>query len=355
MAQNTVDFGIDPSGVELLDDLLDPLQENILTQHSGVSRPSYAQSGTLWLDTVSTPWVLKMFNGTADIIIGEADPSGLIFTPSDAVTESADNTFTGENVFQDVIDVTNINAETSSGGNLRNASGQTCASWGTGGGTTVTLNASLLITATSSSPSFITLREDTDNGTNGVSIIAPTTLSADRTLTLPDASGTVALTSDISSITEGTEQSGTGTETFFDFTGIPSGTKRITISFYELELSGTDDVLVQLGDSGGLETTGYISTSLTNRNATTPVSASSTSGFVIEGDNPTGLSGHMVLTRVDSGGTKWVSSHTCKSRTTSASEGGGTKTLSGELTQLRITRTGTDTVSSGSVNILYEG
>lgn len=82
MAQNTVNFGTDPSGVELLDDLLEPFQENELTSNSGTSRPSYAQSGTVWVDTTSTPWVWKMFNGTSDIVLGNVDPSSLTFTPS---------------------------------------------------------------------------------------------------------------------------------------------------------------------------------------------------------------------------------------------------------------------------------
>lgn len=44
------------------------------------------------------------------------------------------NTFTGDNIFQGVVDVTNINAEGSAGGKLRNTGGTDCASWGGGGG-----------------------------------------------------------------------------------------------------------------------------------------------------------------------------------------------------------------------------
>ena len=83
MAQNDIDFSIDPSGEQLLDTLLTGMQENILTGNSGSSRPSYAQNGTLWVDKTSSPWVWKMFNGTDDIIIGNIDPTGLDFTPSE--------------------------------------------------------------------------------------------------------------------------------------------------------------------------------------------------------------------------------------------------------------------------------
>tara|TARA_R110001606_G_scaffold315119_1_gene461875 strand:- start:921 stop:2828 length:1908 start_codon:yes stop_codon:yes gene_type:complete len=53
------------------------------------------------------------------------------------------------------------------------------------------------VKGTADGPSKITLREDTDNGTSGVSISAPSSLASGRTITLPDATGTAALTSDI--------------------------------------------------------------------------------------------------------------------------------------------------------------
>lgn len=82
MAQNNVDFSIDPSGEQLLDELLTNLQENIQTSNSGSTRPTYAKNGTVWVDKTTTPWVWKMFNGTDDIIIGNIDPTSLHFTPS---------------------------------------------------------------------------------------------------------------------------------------------------------------------------------------------------------------------------------------------------------------------------------
>lgn len=82
MAQNTIDFSADMTGVELLDSYLSPLQNNALTSNSGTSRPSYAQAGTVWLDTTTSPWVMKMFNGVSDIVIGSLDGAALTFNPS---------------------------------------------------------------------------------------------------------------------------------------------------------------------------------------------------------------------------------------------------------------------------------
>ena len=43
-----------------------------------------------------------------------------------------------------------------------------------------------------------------------------------------------------------------------DFTSIPSWVRRITLIFSDISLSGSDNLLIQIGDSGGLETTGYL-------------------------------------------------------------------------------------------------
>lgn len=47
--------------------------------------------------------------------------------------------------------------------------------------------------ASTSGPASLDFREDADNGTNRVRLIAPSTLSADLTATLPDATGTLAV------------------------------------------------------------------------------------------------------------------------------------------------------------------
>ncbi|KAA0970317.1 hypothetical protein FPY71_07270 [Aureimonas fodinaquatilis] len=58
--------------------LLRTWQDAVHSQHSGAARPSYAQPGMYWLDTSTTPWVLKLFTGTVDVAITAVDPgSGL--------------------------------------------------------------------------------------------------------------------------------------------------------------------------------------------------------------------------------------------------------------------------------------
>jgi len=49
----------------------------------------------------------------------------------------------------------------------------------------------IAIGANATGPSYLRLYEDTDNGTNYVDIIAPASVTSNRTLTLPDSTGTL--------------------------------------------------------------------------------------------------------------------------------------------------------------------
>jgi len=82
MSQNNTDYTSNPTGNELMDDLLAKSKENGLTCNSGVSRPFYAVKGTLWLDTSVTPHILKLYDGSADISLGTFDITNHAYTPS---------------------------------------------------------------------------------------------------------------------------------------------------------------------------------------------------------------------------------------------------------------------------------
>lgn len=107
------------------------------------------------------------------------------------------------NVAKDVIPVDGLKATGSGGVALKNSGGTSVLTIGAGAGTGATfaggVNASGEITATgvvnisgtSSSPAYITLAEDTDNGTNKATLIAPSSIASDYTVTMPSASGTL--------------------------------------------------------------------------------------------------------------------------------------------------------------------
>ena len=140
--------------------------------------------------------------------------------------------------------------------------------------------------------------------------------------------------------------------TAFDFTGIPASTKIIILNLHEISLSGGDNLYVQLGDSGGFETSGYLSTSAYTGASSSYTSA--TDAFTIVGSSNTAVfSGLCFISLVDSSTNTWVSNHTGKHASNYVIWGGGSKSLSSTLTQVRLTRGGTDTFDNGKLNILY--
>lgn len=154
-------------------------------------------------------------------------------------------------------------------------------------------------------------------------------------------------------LTLGTAQA-TTSGTSKDFTGIPSWVKRITLLFSAVSTSGSSNVLVQLGDSGGFEVSGYVGQICTTSN--TDASAFST-GFLTQavGNLSHSRHGSLVLTLLDSATNTWSCIVTLGNTLGTVYVGGGTKALSNVLTQVRLTTVnGTDTFDAGSVNILYE-
>ena len=193
----------------------------------------------------------------------------------------------------------------------------------------------------------------------GVSGTLPTANGGLGASISPTTAGNVLFTADGSvwsstqKIVRGTSVTLT-TQTAVDFTSIPSWVKRITVMFSGASLSGTSSILVQVGDSGGIENTGYASTS-TGVTGVAGGTISSTAGYALRLTAAAGaFSGHMFLTNLN--GNLWVSSQAgTYDGSTASNVGGGIKTLSAVLDRIRITTiNGTDTMDAGSVNILYE-
>lgn len=135
-----------------------------------------------------------------------------------------------------------------------------------------------------------------------------------------------------------------------DFTGIPAGVTEVEVVFRGTSLSGTDNLLVQLGTSGGFVSTGYDSYSLVGIGGSSG-SATSTAGFVVAmGAAAYAVTGVYRLIR--STANTWTG--TISGFNTASSlvwDGGGDIALAGALTQVRITRTGTNTFDAGTVTV----
>jgi hypothetical protein len=154
-------------------------------------------------------------------------------------------------------------------------------------------------------------------------------------------------------IVSGTAQASTS-GTSRDFTGIPSWVKRITVMFSGVSTSGTSVPLIQLGDSGGVENTGYLGAS---GNLNGAVYANYTAGFGINGALATNIyQGIVVLALLNASTNTWAASgNIARSDGAGFIVTAGSKSLSGVLDRVRITTVnGTDTFDAGTINILYE-
>lgn len=176
-----------------------------------------------------------------------------------------------------------------------------------------------------------------------------------RTL-LDDAdAATARATLGVVDFEQGTAVSPT-TETSITFTGIPSTAKRVTINISGLSTNGTDNILLRIGDSGGIETSGYLGTHM-NHGATsvsgtdTAVSYFLLANLVSAADT---LHGNIVLENVD-GNTWSVFGILSEGGTSSGYMFSGSKSLTAALDRVQILTTGgTDQFDAGTININYQ-
>lgn len=140
-----------------------------------------------------------------------------------------------------------------------------------------------------------------------------------------------------------------------DFTGIPAWAKEITIMFDQVGTNGISDFLIQLGDAGGIENTGYVGGSTHTSSASATLSF--TAGFGISTLAQGGsIQGRMVISLLNAPTFKWSESGTFVAPGplrgfTSA----GTKALSAALDRVRITTVnGTDTFNEGSISVSWK-
>lgn len=146
--------------------------------------------------------------------------------------------------------------------------------------------------------------------------------------------------------------------TAVSFTGIPSWAKRVTVMLDGVSTTGTSPMLIQLGDSGGYEATGYIGNSTYSTSGS--ASLTFTTGFGVYQPANAGynVTGSVIFTQMRSSTNKWVASGVCSaiSGTTYASVmSSGVKDLSSSLDRIQLTTVGgTDTFDLGSINIMYE-
>jgi len=183
------------------------------------------------------------------------------------------------------------------------------------------------------------------NGTSAIQEVAPGT--SGNVLTSNGTTWTSAAPATI--LTRETEKA-TTSGTSVEWTSLPSDITRITVIFNQMG-AGTDVPIVQLGDSGGYKTTGYVGVGANID--PDPSRLSVTTGLVTcQSNNGEHVVGQMVISNVS--GDTWVSSFNGVAGTIDTILGNSVVTLSGTLDRVKLTTVGGATFDNGSVNIIYE-
>jgi hypothetical protein len=142
-----------------------------------------------------------------------------------------------------------------------------------------------------------------------------------------------------------------------NFTNIPSWVKRITVMFNGISTDGSSLMQIQLGDSGGIEITGYSGAAGWFGSTNASASSGMSSGFLITAAGDSGFTGSGMAIITLLGTNTWVMQSTIgRYDQNFVHSAAGSKTLSDTLDRIRITTAnGTDTFDTGSINLLYEG
>jgi hypothetical protein len=183
--------------------------------------------------------------------------------------------------------------------------------------------------------------------TSGTVTLSAPLVAGSNTVTLPAATGTISL------LTQATAQNSTS-GTSIDFTSIPSWAKRITVMFNGVSTNGSSQVIIQLGDSGGVETSGYVGAA-----SYTAAASSSWSSGILWADTSSALAayvrhGTIVISNINSN--VWAAFGVTANTIGNNFVTSGTKELSATLDRVRITTVnGTDTFDAGSINVMWEG
>jgi hypothetical protein len=128
--------------------------------------------------------------------------------------------------------------------------------------------------------------------------------------------------------------------------------------FNGVSTNGASTLQCQIGTSGGVQTTSYISNTSTLPNAIVPASTAITTGFGLNANMGASVTmfGAFRLNLLNDATGIWACDGVLARGDALANYAfAGSKTLSGTLDRVRITTVnGTDTFDAGSINIMYE-
>lgn len=147
------------------------------------------------------------------------------------------------------------------------------------------------------------------------------------------------------------QSTGSGTSVLFN--GIPSTAKVILLITDNVSLSGTDYLNISLGDSGGLEATGYESRNLYVSSGGSTFTNFISTGFRIGTDNVAASGHYGIYTFTNITNNSWVLAGNGHVGTWT-DVCSGEKTLSAVLTQIELKPSGANTFDGGQVGLAYQ-
>lgn len=168
------------------------------------------------------------------------------------------------------------------------------------------------------------------------------------------SAGTLSTTGSSTAFTSATSVS-TTSGTSKTFTGIPSGTKLIIVSLNNVWITN-GPLKIQLGTSGGIQTTSYYGGRQRHVSSASHGSALTvTDSLAVFLNNASaGLSGSYILSLENSSTNNWTGFSVCNvSDDSGFVTSAGAVALSGSCTQLRLTVDSGESFQAGSVNIMY--
>lgn len=166
-----------------------------------------------------------------------------------------------------------------------------------------------------------------------------------------DGSGTLSFESSSELETAIATTSGTS----HTFSSIAAGTTKITIMLAGVSTNGTSNLLLRIGDSGGLEESGYLGAAARLDSAAAVQGTNHSTAFILD-DNviaAEAASGVLTLTLMNASTNLWVINGVLSHATSEATRiCSGHKALSGTLDRVSLTTAGgTDAFDAGSFNI----
>ena len=141
--------------------------------------------------------------------------------------------------------------------------------------------------------------------------------------------------------------------TTMTITGIPAGVTKVDILLEGLSTDSSSEWLLQIGDSGGIETSGY--TSVSGR-AISSGTDTSTSGYIFTfgvaaGDTRDGI---LQLRLSDATNNTWIfAGQHCDNGSTDVNFGAGAKSLSGVLDRIMLLNESADDWDAGTIALQY--